>query len=121
MVVEFPPTQFYILLAITFTGLSIAVTIQRGLKALERRSKPTKAMRSVGYWTMLLSWLNVTGLVLMQLVEEALLHRIAQSLYLLAHFVVLILVGLFAYQLVRSLSLPEGTSPESAKSNVLGS
>ena len=119
MVVEFPPTPFYILLAITFTGLSIAVTIQRGLQAIERRSKSTRVMRSVGFWTLLLSWLNVTGLVFLQFVEEVLLCELAQSAYLLPHFVVLILVGLFALQLIWSLSVPEGTSQESAKNNIL--
>lgn len=116
---ELPATQFYILLAITFTGVSIAVTIQRGLKAIERRNSTTKRMLCIGCVTLLVSWLSVAGLVLRTLVETFLLHSWADFLYLLTHFVVLTLVGLFALWLIQALSQPGGTQQGPAQSNVL--
>ena len=116
---ELPATQFYILLAITFTGVSIAVTIQRGLKAIERRNRTAKRMLLIGCLTMLMSWLSVAGLVLMPMVETFLLRNWADFLYLLTHFIVLTLVGLFALWLIQALSQPGGTQQEPAQSNVL--
>lgn len=119
MGIDYPPTPLYILLAVTFTGLSIAVTIQRGLKANERRSKPNKAMRFVGCWTLVLSWLHVASLVFIELMVAILLCKWEESANSLVHFCVLILLGLFAYRLIQSISQPEGIQQETGNTNVL--
>lgn len=119
MGIDYPPTPLYILLAVTFTGISIAVTIQRGLKANERRSKSNQAMRFVGSWTLVLSWLHVAGLVLMQLTVAILLCRWEELTNSLVHFLVLVLLGLFAYRLIQAISQPEETQQETGSTNVL--
>ncbi len=119
MGIEYPPTPLYILLAVTFTGLSIAVTVQRGLKANERRSNPNKAMRFVGTWTLVLSWLHVAGLVLIQFTVAILLCKWGESANFLVHLCVLILLGRFAYKLMQSISQPEEAPQETGNINVL--
>ena len=60
---DFPPTQMYILLAVTLTGWSIAASLRKEFTQDERSHWASKLMLPLGGSSLLLSWLHVSGWV----------------------------------------------------------